>query len=90
MSRHFHLSSELNRAIAKRLPPAKNQLSMPGSFFNQFVTDVYSKYILTIKTQLIYLSIYVCIYICNELIEKNCQAQKDDFWHVGVFWSWLY
>ena len=41
MSRHFRLSSELTGAIAKRLPHAKNQLSAPGSFFNQFVTDVY-------------------------------------------------
>ena len=39
MSRHFRLSSELTGAIAKRLPHAKNQLSGPGSFFNQFVTD---------------------------------------------------
>ena len=41
MSRHFHLSSEHTGAIAKRLPHAKNQLSTPGSFFNQFVTDIY-------------------------------------------------
>ena len=41
MSRHFRLSSELTGAIAKRLPHAKNQLSAPGSFFNQFVTDIY-------------------------------------------------
>ena len=41
MSRHFRLSSELTGAIAKRLPHAKNQLSGPGSFFNQFVTDIY-------------------------------------------------
>ena len=41
MSRHFALSSELTGAIAKRLPHAKNQLSAPGSFFNQFVTDIY-------------------------------------------------
>ena len=41
MSRHFALSSELNRAIAKRLPHAKNQVFVPGSFFNQFVTDIY-------------------------------------------------
>ena len=37
MSRHFALSSELTGAIAKRLPHAKNQLSGPGSFSNQFV-----------------------------------------------------
>ena len=41
MSRHFVLSSELSGAIAKRLPHAKNQLSWPDSFFNQFVTDIY-------------------------------------------------
>ena len=41
MSRHFGLSSELTGAIAKRLPHAKNQLSAPGSFFNQFVTEIY-------------------------------------------------
>ena len=39
MSRPFRLSSELTGAIAKRLPYAKNQLSAPGSFFNQFVTS---------------------------------------------------
>ena len=44
MSRHFRLSSELTGAIAKRLPYAKNELSMTGSFFNQFVTerDIYT------------------------------------------------
>ena len=36
------MSSELNGAIAKRLAHAKNQLSAPGSFFNQFVTDIYT------------------------------------------------
>ena len=41
MSRDFRLSSELAGAIAKRLPHAKNQLSTPGSFFNQFVTYIY-------------------------------------------------
>ena len=41
MSRHFVLSSELTGAIAKKLPHAKNQLSGTGSFFNQFVTDIY-------------------------------------------------
>ena len=41
MSRHFRLSSELAGAIAKRLPHSKNQPSAPGSFFNQFVTDIY-------------------------------------------------
>ena len=41
MSRHFALSSKVTGAIAKRLPHAKNQLSVHGSFFNQFVTDIY-------------------------------------------------
>ena len=41
MSRHFALNSELTGAIAKRLPHAKNQLYLPGSFFNKFVTDIY-------------------------------------------------
>ena len=40
MSHHFALRSELSRAIAKRLPHAKNQLSVPGNFFNQFVTEI--------------------------------------------------
>ena len=39
MSLHFALNSEPTGAIAKRLPHAKNQLSTPGSFFNQFVTN---------------------------------------------------
>ena len=41
ISRHFLLSSELTGDIAKRLPHAKNQLSAPGSFFNNFVKDIY-------------------------------------------------
>ena len=40
MSLQFPLSSELTGAIAKRLSHAKNQLSVPDSFFNQFVTDI--------------------------------------------------
>ena len=44
MSRHFRLRSELSGAIAKRLSHAKNQLSPPDSFFNQFVTDIYILY----------------------------------------------
>ena len=53
MSRHFRLRSELSKAIAQRLPHAQNQLSVPGSFFNQFVTEIY---ILTIKTRLMFTS----------------------------------
>ena len=56
MSRHFCLSSELTGAIAKRLPHAKNQLSGPDSFFNQFVTDIY-----------IYKYIYIYIYIYSHV-----------------------
>ena len=41
MSRHFGLRSKHTGAIAKRLSHAKNQLSVTGSFFNQFVTDTY-------------------------------------------------
>ena len=41
MSLDFALSSELTGAIAKKLPHAKNQLSWTGSFFNQFVTEIY-------------------------------------------------
>ena len=47
MSRHFRLRSELSGAIAKRLPHAKNQLSVIGSFFNQFVTDIHMYIIYT-------------------------------------------
>ena len=42
MSRDFALSPEFSGAIAKRLSHAKNQLSVPGSFFNQFVTELYT------------------------------------------------
>ena len=42
MSPHFRLSSELTGAIAKRLAHAKNQLSVPDSFFKQFVTEIYT------------------------------------------------
>ena len=42
MCRHFALSSELTGAIAKRLLYAKNHLSAPGNFFNQFVTEIYT------------------------------------------------
>ena len=42
MSQNFRLRSELTGAIAKRLPHAKNQLSVPGSSFNQFVAYIYT------------------------------------------------
>ena len=54
MSHHFlmKVTSYVRHvsAIAKRLPHAKNQPSAPGSFFNQFVTDIY-----------IYIYIYIYI-----------------------------
>ena len=74
MSRHFRLSSELTGAIAKRLPHAKNQLSAPGSFFNQFVTDIYIYIYTNINRVLIVRDIY--IYICNELIEETAGHRK--------------
>ena len=43
MSRHFALSSELTGTIAKRLSHAKNQLSVPGSFFNRRCRHTYEK-----------------------------------------------
>ena len=60
MSRHFGLSSELSGALAKRLPHANNQLSVPGSFFNQFVADIY-----------IYTSIYTYIYLYHMFTHIN-------------------
>ena len=60
MSRHFRLSSELTGAIAKRVPHAKNQLSVPGSFFNQFVTDIDIDIDIDIDTH-IYIYIYTLI-----------------------------
>ena len=60
MSRHFALNSELTGAIAKRLPHAKNQPSAPGSFFNQFVTDIYIYiYILYINNRVLIVRIYI-------------------------------
>ena len=37
----FDLRTELTGAIAQRLLHSKNQLSAPGSFFNQFITEIY-------------------------------------------------
>ena len=62
ISRHFALNSELTGAIAKRLPHAKNQPSAPGSFFNQFVTDIY---------------IYIYIYIYKRA-SLACAARLAD------------
>ena len=66
MSRYFRLSAELCGAIAKRLPHAKYQLSVPGSFFNQFVRYIYIASVY----------IYIYIYICNELIEGTTRHRK--------------
>ena len=73
MSRHFRLSSELIGPIGKRLPHAKNQLSTPGSFFDQFVTEIYI-YTYTNKqtnnNRVLILRIYsIYIYtVCSEII----------------------
>ena len=37
----FGLRLELSGFIAKRLPYVKYWLSVPGIFFNEFVTDIY-------------------------------------------------
>ena len=74
MSRHFRLSSELTGAIAKRLPHVKNQPSASGSFFNQFVTDIYIYIYIYIQSSSFNskdIYIYIYIYICNELIEET-------------------
>ena len=63
MCQHFALNSELTGAIAKRLPHAKNQLSVPGSFFNQFVTDIYIYLLLKLDYCIsILLKLDYCIY----------------------------
>ena len=70
MSRHFRLKSELSGAIAKRHPHAKNQFSVPGSFFNQ-------RYILYIKM----LGFFVFVFCLSELIEE-LGSQSCENWHV--------
>ena len=66
MSPHFALSSEFSGAMAKRLPHAKNQLSMSGSFFNQFFTEIYV-YTTTYTTWPKVLEhILVCATICHK------------------------
>ena len=70
MSRHFALNSGLTGAIAKKLPHAKNQPSAPGSFFNQFVTDIY-----------IYIYIYnnrVLIVRIIEIIEYTTSNNRNN------------
>ena len=70
MSRHFGLSSELTGAIAKRLPHAKNQPSAPGSFFNQFVTDIYIY--ISVRTNL--RNQQLCIIVHFTTIMHNCSS----------------
>ena len=70
MSRHFALNSELTGAIAKRLPHAKNQPSAPGSFFNQFVTDIY---------------IYIYIYSTRTKIFDHHRNRHTNSIKVGIF-----
>ena len=60
MSRHFALNSEI-RAIAKRLPHAKHQLSTPGSVSNQFVT--YISYILKLQDFFFFFVLFVCLFV---------------------------
>ena len=76
LSRHFRLRSELSGAIAK------NQLSVPSFFFNQFATDIYIYvvYILTIKTRLMFVYVCIYIYICNELIEETVRKLIYGMW----------
>ena len=68
MSQLVALNSELTGAIAKRLPHAKNQPSAPGSFFNQFDTDIYIYIYIYIYT--IYIYIYIYIYNHRVLIVR--------------------
>ena len=82
MSRHFRLRSDHSGAIAKRLPHAKNQLSTPGSFFKQFITDIYV-YILSIKTGLVYTRVYIYIYI---YIQARCSAGGHFVSAGGALW----
>ena len=68
MSRHFALNSELTGAIAKRLPHAKNQPSASGSFFNQFVTDIYIYIYISLRspgvTMVYYKADSISKYVC--------------------------
>ena len=58
MGRHFRLRSEFSGAIARRLPHAKNQLSAPCSFSNQFVTDIDIDIFIYIRIY-IYIRLYI-------------------------------
>ena len=72
MSRHFRLSSELTGAIAKRLPHAKNQLSTPCSFFNQFVTDIYISYILKLQD-----FFFFFFFVCLSVLIEELASRRD-------------
>ena len=74
MSRHFRLNSEPSGAIAKILPHAKNQLPQPGSFFNQFVTDIYIHICVYV-----YSSIYVHTYIHKHESSFNSKDYLDSY-----------
>ena len=47
MSRHFRQRSEFSGNIAEG--DAKNQVSAPGSFLNQLLTDIYIRISLLLK-----------------------------------------
>ena len=49
MNRHSRLRSEIRDATAKRFPHAKNQLFMPGSFFNQLVIYIHFNRVLIVR-----------------------------------------
>ena len=88
MSRHFRLRLELIGAIAKRVPNTKNQLSAPGCFFNQFVTDLYIYiYIYYIYIYIYSIYTYTNIYIHNNrvLIVRIHSIKISAFYHL----KWL-
>ena len=90
MSRHFRLSSELTGAIAKRLPHAKNHLSAPGSFFNQFVTEIYPYYLKSINVCL-FVSVYIHIYslaCAARLADTKCPPEAP-FGCLGSHWLFI-
>ena len=69
MSLHFGLSSELSGAIAKKLPHAKNQLPVPGSFFNQFVIYIYKRASLACAAHIL---------SCGKKSASQCSKQKKE------------
>ena len=73
MCRHFALSSELSGAIAKRLRHAKNQLSAAYSFFNQFVTEIYT---LT-RQKYLYTILFPIPIVLNWIFQERKSIQSD-------------